>query len=179
MGDAEKRCTACKATKAMVDFPTRTASRDGKASECKPCTAARKAEYQRRNREKVNASHRRYRRQNREKVNAKARERMRWWRRDNLDKTREKNWRNRGLDLSYPDFLAAYDAQGGCCAICDTRLELSVENGSQGKVAFADHDHETGKFRGVLCYGCNRRVIGFIERDPVLITKALRYLGIG
>lgn len=58
---------------------------------------------------------------------------------------------NTGLTLTqYNELL---DAQGGGCAICGTtpkKIRLSV-----------DHDHATGMIRGLLCHGCNTKVIGF------------------
>ena len=38
-----------------------------------------------------------------------------------------------------------------------------------------DHDHETGKVRGVLCQGCNVS-LGHFKDDPALLEKAIVYL---
>lgn len=38
-----------------------------------------------------------------------------------------------------------------------------------------DHNHETGKIRGVLCFHCNL-LIGFLERDLSVLPKAIEYL---
>ena len=59
------------------------------------------------------------------------------------------------------------NAQHGVCGLCGrppkTR-SLSV-----------DHDHGTGRVRGLLCYNCNRRLIGRFRR-PDLFRKAAEYL---
>lgn len=67
---------------------------------------------------------------------------------------------------------AEYDAllasQNGGCAICGqqcpTNRNLAV-----------DHDHETGRIRGLLCNPCNRAV-GLLRDDPDLLAKAAQYL---
>lgn len=63
------------------------------------------------------------------------------------------------------DELLAF--QGGHCAICP-RLP--------GKTRLAvDHDHKTGRTRGLLCWRCNG-LIGKGDDDPDLMESAARYL---
>lgn len=46
------------------------------------------------------------------------------------------------------------DAQNQCCAIC-------TKHESQFKKRLAvDHNHKTGKVRGLLCYRCNKFLVG-------------------
>lgn len=66
---------------------------------------------------------------------------------------------------------AAYQAlmlsQNGLCAICENPPE-------SGRLA-VDHDHVTGKVRGLLCLGCNAG-LGMFRESPKAIQKALSYL---
>ena len=63
-----------------------------------------------------------------------------------------------------------WNEQGRRCAICGT------ENNSVTKRAFAtDHDHETGRVRGILCSLCNMG-LGDFKDDPKLLKEAIRYL---
>lgn len=63
----------------------------------------------------------------------------------------------------YADMLAA---QKGVCFLCD--------KAPTGKRPLAiDHCHESGKVRGLLCYGCNRLMV--LIDDAGLLAKALAY----
>jgi hypothetical protein len=58
--------------------------------------------------------------------------------------------------------------QSGVCAIC---------GGGNGDRRLAiDHDHMTGRVRGLLCSACNR-AIGLLRDSPDRFTKAATYLG--
>ncbi len=73
---------------------------------------------------------------------------------------------------------AQYDAmqeeQGGVCAICGLPERQKSCLGNP-KSLHADHDHETGSFRGLLCSRCNAGV-GYLNDDPSLMEKAAQYL---
>lgn len=68
---------------------------------------------------------------------------------------------------------AMLDTQCNACAICKTVFDFSKGNRRKAGV-FVDHDHQTGKTRGVLCPGCNH-ALGWIEKDSWL-NAALQYL---
>lgn len=50
------------------------------------------------------------------------------------------------------------------CPICMTRPPVHV-----------DHDHETGKVRGMLCFPCNA-ALGQLQDDPTIIRRAAEYV---
>jgi hypothetical protein len=76
-------------------------------------------------------------------------------------------WRKYGLTSE--DFSAMLAAQGGGCAICG-----STENPDAANLA-VDHDHATGRVRGLLCGPCNKG-IGLLRDDLNLLREAVRYL---
>ncbi len=76
-------------------------------------------------------------------------------------------------------FHAAMDAQKARCGICGYRL--CARRGLQEKIpghlrrACVDHDHATGKPRGVLCLQCNT-LLGMARDNPRILKSALGYL---
>jgi hypothetical protein len=70
----------------------------------------------------------------------------------------------RQYDLTEQQVEALREAQGGVCAICRSASAVHV-----------DHDHETGKVRGMLCFSCNA-ALGHFKDDPAVLRRAARYL---
>jgi hypothetical protein len=58
--------------------------------------------------------------------------------------------------LTEVEFLSLRDSQNNCCKICG-RAEYG-----QKRLAI-DHDHVTGKVRGLLCASCNTK-LGWYEK---------------
>lgn len=67
--------------------------------------------------------------------------------------------------ITIEDYDRILQTQGGC-AICGTKTP-----GGRGRF-HVDHDHITGKIRGLLCSGCNTK-LGWYERNKGGITKYL------
>lgn len=74
----------------------------------------------------------------------------------------------RKAGLSREAYDALLERQDGKCAICG-----SDPNG-QGRLHI-DHDHNTGRARGLLCSNCNPG-LGYFKDDPELLGRAARYL---
>jgi hypothetical protein len=64
------------------------------------------------------------------------------------------------------EFKLMLKIQRGVCAICEKQLDL-------GKDTHVDHDHTTGRVRGLLCNFCNSRV-GILD-DTNFVSKARAY----
>jgi Recombination endonuclease VII len=67
----------------------------------------------------------------------------------------------------YVDQLAK---QGGVCAICGEH----APTGKYAEYMAIDHDHQSGKPRGILCGGCNTG-IGWLDKSE-WVPKAMQYL---
>lgn len=71
--------------------------------------------------------------------------------------------------LTTEDYDRKLAEQGGVCAICGT------DDTSPWDWFCIDHDHATGKVRGLLCRACNTS-IGQVSDDPERLRKAAAYL---
>ena len=82
---------------------------------------------------------------------------------------RRKPQRAAQLGVTSADYDRMLAAQGGVCAIC----------GSPPKTRrlHVDHDHATGKVRGLLCHRCNRALPTWIV--PRWLYAAAAYLHSG
>lgn len=73
--------------------------------------------------------------------------------------------RKRGITLD--QYHAKCEAQDFACGICEEVTMLVV-----------DHNHETGKTRGLLCNPCNK-ALGFFRDSLANLTAARDYLAQG
>ena len=71
--------------------------------------------------------------------------------------------------LNRKEVLALWAAQDKKCHICKVPLDMFM--GKKG--GHVDHDHDTGKVRGILCKQCNS-VIGTNELDLRNYVKGLK-----
>lgn len=72
--------------------------------------------------------------------------------------------------LSHVDYYSILAGQNGRCLIC-----ASDSPGKGHKRFLVDHDHATGKLRGLLCTYCNTG-IGMFRDRPDLMLAAIKYL---
>jgi len=77
-------------------------------------------------------------------------------------------------NISIDEYEKLYNEQSGVCAICK-KPEIRVLNGRPLRLG-VDHDHVTGKIRGLLCSSCNT-ALGLLKEDPSIFISALEYLG--
>ena len=80
--------------------------------------------------------------------------------------------KNRVLKYSYGITLEDYNemlaSQKGVCAICNQPC-------ATGRKLCVDHDHKTGKVRGLLCNDCNAG-IGKLKDSSAILKTAANYL---
>jgi Recombination endonuclease VII len=126
-------------------------------------------EYQRKyvqeHKEEHNARGRDWKRKNKDKVNALARQYYSKHPQYFSAKRRAQRLRT-SYGLSVAEFDALVEKQNKCCAICEKEFERTPQ---------VDHDHKTGKVRGLLCIKCNR-ALGLFADDSNVLKNAITYL---
>lgn len=140
-----RHCRICAVEKPSTEFSKQASKRDGLMPYCKPCNRAKVAAWKAQNPERVKAA------QQRNRARATERERSR---------------KLRGYGLTQESYDALLTKQSGCCAGC---FEQFVGT------PYIDHDHATGRVRGLLCNGCNKS-IGFAKDDPTRLRALALYL---
>ena len=74
----------------------------------------------------------------------------------------------RRYGITEDTYAVLEDIQGLCCAICTEPAGSGV--GLHSKRLSVDHDHATGKIRGLLCSKCNSGLGSF--KDSLLLLEA-------
>jgi hypothetical protein len=81
-----------------------------------------------------------------------------WKSKDLLKNSKQRKQKDKYLQKKYGITLAEYEQklveQNGCCAVC------SKHKSNFKKALAVDHNHASGRIRGLLCPWCNRRRVG-------------------
>jgi hypothetical protein len=75
----------------------------------------------------------------------------------------------RKYNLTEEEYSVMLEKQGGTCAICFSKCTRALA---------VDHEHATGRVRGLLCNNCNRG-IGHLKDDVAILVSAIKYLQSG
>lgn len=113
------------------------------------------------NKDRVLEVNRSWRKKNRKRLNALARARYRKNTQKELDRIRLKKY-----GITGEEFRAIIEKQGTKCPICNRNIT---------KNPTVDHDHVTGKIRGLICSSCNL-AIGNADDSPDRLRAMARYL---
>ena len=171
-----KICNKCKIEKDGSQFYKHVSNRDRLGSSCKKClalyvkTPERKeaaAKYEQTPERKITQA----------KSNAKYLKTPEGKEtRANYEQTPEYKLAHRKSEIKYrygitlEEYNDLLTSQNGGCAICKTKTP-----GGNGDHFHIDHDHVTGKIRGLLCHACNIGQ-GYFKDDPSLLIASANYL---
>jgi len=143
-----KTCNRCKQKKSKKDFFINSKRSDGLQTYCKPCHL----EYGRERYANPEAFQRRKMKSDIYKERRKKSSRK-WYLKSNYGITEEK-------------YLELLNYENGKCWICKNSYDYFLH---------VDHDHTTGKIRGLLCGKCNRG-IGLFDDNKNIVRSAADYL---
>lgn len=155
-----KPCIKCGIDKLLEEFHRDRNRKDGRRLICKVCAAEYQKDYQSRTKDKRRKYDRAYRINNRDKLRAAYR----------------KNDLKKNFDISIDEYEIMEKKQNGLCAICG--LPETAKRKGVTRNLCVDHNHNTGKIRGLLCRNCNT-AIGMLEVDNFGIMNlqtAIKYL---
>lgn len=118
--------------------------------------------------EKVRENNRKYYQQRKQQRND-CNKRYRWENGEKIAIAKRKHWLTYRYGISIDEYENLFNLQNGVCLICH-----KPENRPNKKLA-VDHDHATGKIRGLLCDKCNR-ALGYFDENIESMKEAIKYL---
>lgn len=148
-----KTCSKCKRSLSLDSFHRHALGAQGRRSNCRECTREYAKDWRKKNRDRNaalgKASYRKHRTA-----------RLEWgWR-----------WKLKArYGMTAEEYGAMLVAQGGLCAIC-----RRAPSGRHKRLVI-DHDHVTGRVRGLLCRACNS-AIGYFMENVLVVEAAVAYL---
>lgn len=174
-----KKCYRCKLDFDLSHFREDPSKKDGKTSYCKTCLKESQKIWYQKNKEKarttatssyqkrksqISQRRKELRQLDPEKYRAQAR------RRYCPKKSKEQGWKQAGIvDMTYDRYNELLERQNHCCAVCSTHKSKFK------KALCVDHNHATGKARGLLCDNCNR-ALGYLKESEEIVHNLLNYI---
>ena len=149
-----KICNKCHQEKDITDFDRHPDCKFGVSGVCKKCKNTSRKEQDRLHPERK----KKWRKQSYQKNKDKAKEQYLVY--------------HYGINLKEFEYLL--QKQNNLCAICQKSETVKHQSGTPKQLS-VDHDHETGKIRGLLCYNCNRG-IGHLQDNVEILKSAISYL---
>jgi hypothetical protein len=91
-------------------------------------------------------------------------------------KKRDENLK-RVYGIGIDEYNTLLEQQNHRCAICESIDPKGRKSGRGGgvDVFYVDHDHKTGKIRGLLCNICNR-TMGYVGENSSVLEEMIKYL---
>ena len=160
-----KKCSKCSQVKEVAEFYRNKRQKDGLRSECKLCAALYDST---RDPKLIKLRcHNWY-------VNNKTinKDRCYQWNHDN-PKKRKSHVLKHTYNITIEEYDNLLKSQNNLCAICGQSETRKLKN----KICqlSIDHDHKTGRTRGLLCNRCNQ-FLGYIDDDIGKLLNAIKYL---
>lgn len=160
-----KRCSKCKEEKTRDCFVKDKNRKDGLYPQCKAC----RKKFDQDNKEKITVRRKIYdekpeNKKRQSNYNKKRREKP-----ENIKREKDSHLKN-NYGITIQEFEAFEKQQDERCRICKKHKS---EAGRKG--LHVDHNHKTGKVRGLLCTSCNQG-LGRFKDNAVFLRNAADYI---
>jgi len=149
----EKICGHCKEVKDLSEFYKNKSTKDGYAYGCKICS--KESLYRWR------ITHKKYLKEYDKKIRGKGSPGF-----THRQRTTKNSTLKRLYNLTLEQYEKMLSDQNNSCAVCNEPFVGQIN---------VDHDHETGKVRGLLCNQCNYG-LGNFKDNQALLYNAINYL---
>jgi len=124
--------------------------------------------YYAKNKERLLGYQRKWNEKHREAINKQKRD----YHKNNLEKDRLYRYEHhlkKSYGMSLEDKKLLLEQQNNVCKTCASPL-IHTE-----KKCCVDHDHKTGRVRGILCSNCNI-VLGMIKENTITLSNMIEYI---
>jgi hypothetical protein len=81
----------------------------------------------------------------------------------------------RRYGITSEEYAHLVKVQANACAICLLPERVCDPRSGKLRALAVDHDHATGRVRGLLCYRCNK-AIGYLGENRESMARAITYL---
>lgn len=154
--DGLKVCARCRESKAVTDFHVRRQTADGRCLYCKRCKSS--IDVEKRNKRMAQMTLR-------EIASMK-------------EAQRSVQYRHK-YGITVVDYDDMYASRNGICDVCG-KPDKATETGDNSRTRspkhlMVDHDHVTGRVRGLIHHTCNI-MLGIFQDSPEIIKRAVDYL---
>ena len=148
-----KTCTSCGKVKPLKHFWKRWANKSNRHEQCRACKLKKRREWMARRGSDYTTEWKKKTSKNWESYH------------NSVDKYNAKK-----VGLSWDEFLRISKEQNGLCMVCKKSNTIKYN-----RRLVLDHNHSTGKFRGLLCHHCNM-LLGACREDVEILIAAGKYL---
>ncbi len=154
-----KQCTRCLKYKGFTQFYKDTATKDGFKYRCTPC---------------CNVVEKLYKLTTAGKA-ARDSACTNWNKSEKGIDYKRDHYLKKTYKISLIDYNCMLEEQSKVCAICNNKETTLSSSHSRVRPLAVDHDHRTGKIRGLLCTKCNA-ILGYCDDDIYILKNAVNYL---
>mgnify|MGYP001264807357 CR=1 FL=1 len=167
-----KRCTKCGIEKEVIQFGLDKSRPDGLRVWCRVCTNFANREYYKTPGVKLRM--RAYQRSLRYKTAKRIQAIAAYRANPTIRSQRKGKDLSRKYGITAEEYARMEKMQNGVCAICGKPETIRHQNGAVCQLS-VDHDHDTGRIRGLLCKKCNQG-LGYFMESCLVLENAIHYL---